>query len=309
MGLASSDSERSGTVDFIVGTKTYQTWYMVVGDLKGGRRPVVALHGGPGMSHHYMLPHVQLFTRASIPVVLYDQLGNGQSSHIHDVPQSFWCPELFMDELDNLLKKLELSDDFDLLGHSWGGQLAGSYAALRQPQGLKRLIIANSPASIPLFMAGANELLDRFPPSLGTMIRKYEAEGNMKPKEYQDGVMEWCKRHICTLDPWPEQLLKSFGAAKEDPTVHRSMMGGYSFKIIGNLKNWSIIDDLHKIKYPTLLISSPTDEIQEAAILPWFLRIPKVKWVELQNSSHLAEFEEPDRYFEVIINFLDTITA
>jgi len=301
-----TDVETTGTVDFVVGTKTYQTWYKIVGDLKGGRRPVVALHGGPGMSHHYMLPHTTLFTRGRIPVILYDQLGNGQSSHIHDVPQSFWCPDLFMDELENLLNCLGIADDFDLLGQSWGGQLAGNYAAARQPQGLKRLIIANSPASIELFMIGANELLDRFPPSLGSMIRKYEEEGNLESEEYKAGVMEWCKRHICTMDPWPKELQQSFAAAKEDPTVHRALMGGYSFKIIGSLKNWSIIDIVHKITYPTLLISAPTDEIQEPGIRPWFLGIPKVKWVELQNSSHLAQFEEPERYFDVILHFLNT---
>ena len=45
----------SGKVDFKVAEEIYQTWYKVVGPLKGGRRPVVALHGGPGMTHHYML--------------------------------------------------------------------------------------------------------------------------------------------------------------------------------------------------------------------------------------------------------------
>lgn len=58
-----------------------------------------------------------------IPVVLYDQLGNGESSHCEGVPPDFWTPELFMDELDNLLKTLEIYDDFDLLGQSWGGKL------------------------------------------------------------------------------------------------------------------------------------------------------------------------------------------
>ena len=57
----------------------------------------------------------------SIPVVFYDQIGNGASSHCPGVPPDFWTPELFMDELDNLLKSLGIYDDFDLLGQSWGG--------------------------------------------------------------------------------------------------------------------------------------------------------------------------------------------
>ena len=49
-------SENSGTVDFAVGTEIYQTWYKIYGELKiSQHRPVVILHGGPGMTHHYML--------------------------------------------------------------------------------------------------------------------------------------------------------------------------------------------------------------------------------------------------------------
>ena len=65
--------------------------------------------------------------------------------------------------------------------------------------------------------------------------------------------------------------------------------------------------------------------MQEVAVLPFFLQIPKIKWVEFQNSTHLAQFEEPERlvvffliltlvsgvlnesmtrYFQVILEFL-----
>lgn len=49
-------AEFTGKIDFKVGSTTYQTWYKVFGDLKSTQyRPIVMLHGGPGMSHHYML--------------------------------------------------------------------------------------------------------------------------------------------------------------------------------------------------------------------------------------------------------------
>ena len=60
---------------------------------------------------------------SSIPIIFYDQLGGGRSTHRPDAPKDFWTPELFMDELDNLLKHLHVQDDFDLLGHSWGGKI------------------------------------------------------------------------------------------------------------------------------------------------------------------------------------------
>ncbi len=48
--------ETSGTIKFIVAGEAYHTWYKTFGDFKRiGHRPLVALHGGPEVSHHYML--------------------------------------------------------------------------------------------------------------------------------------------------------------------------------------------------------------------------------------------------------------
>lgn len=37
---------------------------------------------------------------------------------------------------------------------------------------------------------------------------------------------------------------------------------------------------------------------------PFFDKIPKVKWVTLENSSHLPMWEERERYIKVVENFL-----
>ncbi|KAK0476153.1 Alpha/Beta hydrolase protein [Armillaria novae-zelandiae] len=273
-----------GAWDFKVDSKVYQTWYKVLGDLKCGKVPLVTLHGGPGFTHEY------------IPVVFYDQLGNGQSTHLNDAPKDFWTPELFMDELDNLLAKLGIADRFDLLGQSWGGMLAGRYAATRSPKGLRRLIILNAPASIELYQKGVNALLDKFPPEFVAMLKKHEREGTTSSKEYQDGTMIFMKKHVCTLDQWPADVVTSFKAYMGNPTVYNAMQGPSEFRVTGNLKTWSIIDILPKIAYPTLYISSPQDEVQEVAVMPWLMRVPKIERVELANSSHLGMYEEKDRY-------------
>ncbi|KAF8954061.1 Alpha/Beta hydrolase protein [Flammula alnicola] len=294
-----------GKIPFKVGSVTYETWYKLYGDLKTSKkRPIIVVHGGPGMTHHYMLPNKILYEKAGIPVIFYDQIGNGASSHCPGVPKDFWVPELFMDELDNLTKALGISDNFDLLGQSWGGTLAAEYAATRTPKGLKGLIIANSPASIELCTVGINTLLENFPEEFVRMIRKHEAEGTTNSQEYQDASMVFHKKHTCTTDPWPEELLQSFAEVAKDPTVYHTMLGPSEFATTGNLKNWDITGIIHKIACPTLLISAPLDEIQEVAVLPFFLKIPKVKWVEFQNSTHLPHFEEPEKYFKVILDFL-----
>ncbi|KAH9487467.1 L-amino acid amidase [Psilocybe cubensis] len=287
----------SGLADFVVDGKTYQTFYIIYGDLRnlGKRRPLVGLHGGPGFSHHYMI----------IPVVLYDQIGNGASSHIRDAPTEFWTLELFMNELENLLKHLGIQDNFDLLGHSWGGMLASAYASIRIPSGLHRLIIANSPASGPLMMQGFNDLLDLLPGNAAEIVRSNEAAGTLQDLDYQKTLEVFQKKHICALDPWPQGLVDSFEEYKKDQTVYLALWGTLEFQLTGNLKDWSIIPSLAQISVPTLLLSSPQDEIQPVAYMPFFEHIPKVKWVDIPGCSHVAMYEAPDRYFDALISFLN----
>ncbi|KAG9226894.1 hypothetical protein CCMSSC00406_0003433 [Pleurotus cornucopiae] len=293
-----------GRAPFRVGAETYQTWYKVVGDLGAGGRPIVCVHGGGGMTHHYMLPHKELNSRLGyVPVIFYDQLGNGESTHIPDAPKEFWKAELWVDELENLVKHLGISDDFDLLGHSWGGMLSGQFTATRAPAGLKNLIIADSPASVPLLQASTDTIL-RQNPEVAAIIQKHAEAGTFADPGYLAATQVLHKKHFCTIDPMPEDLMTSALSIMKDPTVFSAMVGPSTYNLVGNLVGWSIIDKLHNITCPVLLISSPHDAVQPFAIIPWFQNISKVKWVELYNSSHMPMFEEPERYFQVIVDFL-----
>lgn len=77
--------------------------------------------------------------------------------------------------------------------------------------------------------------------------------------------------------------------------LRHGRVGPSPFCYTGTAKDWSIIDVLHNISCPTLIISGVNDEVTEPTVLPWFTNIPKVKWVELQNSTHLPMYEEPDK--------------
>lgn len=215
-----------GLVEFSVPTagKPCQMWYKVVGDLKSGTRPLVCLHGGPGCSHHYLLSIADLTSSYGIPTIFYDQIGNASSTHLPEKngDASFWTVELFLDELDNLLSKLGVQDDYDLLGQSWGGMLGACHAA-RQPTGLKRLILADSPSDMRLFVEAANLLRTKLPEDVQDALKKHEADGTTDSKEYEAAVEVFYSRHLCRLDPMPEELVTSLEWIKKDPTVYLTM--------------------------------------------------------------------------------------
>ena len=64
------------------------------------------------------------------------------------------------------------------------------------------------------------------------------------------------------------------------------------------------MEQIHKINVSTLLINGRYDEVQDVAIQPYFERISKVKWITLENSSHMGHFEERERYMEILSSFL-----
>ena len=109
-----------------------ETAYEIYGDLESGKIPLIALHGGPGFPHGYLLPLTLLLTDYGIPVILYDQIGCGKSTRYPDRmgDGAFWTAELFMAELDNLKQALGIKN-FDLLGHSWGGMLVAQVSFSR----------------------------------------------------------------------------------------------------------------------------------------------------------------------------------
>ena len=213
------------TVDFVVGNEKFQTFYKIVGDLTASKsgRPLMVLHGGPGGIHTYMNSIADLWTQYNIPVIFYDQLGNGGSTHLKEKPADFWTPELFMDELTNLLEKLGIAGDFDLLGHSWGGMLGSQYAAMRKPKGLNKLIIASSPASMALFEETGKEYMKGVPSDVQMAFEKHESAGTTDSMEYKMAVGALYAKHVCRLQPMPKDVLDSFTEMDLDKTVNTAM--------------------------------------------------------------------------------------
>ncbi|OCH87905.1 proline-specific peptidase [Obba rivulosa] len=295
-----------GFVDFDVPTagKACKTWYKVFGDLNSGT-PLVGLHGGPGAIHDYLLSIADLAASHSIPVVLYDQLGNGHSTHLREKAgdTSFWTEQLFLDELDNLLTRLGIQDSYAVLGHSWGGMLGARHATL-QPKGLKALIVSDSPASMTLWLEAAGSLLAQLPQDVQDILQKHERDGTTDSQEYKDAMEVFNSRYVCRLDPLPEEVKRCYESLDIDPTVYLTMNGPSEFHVIGPLKDWTVVSDLHKITVPTLLLNGEFDEAKDSVVLPFFNLISRVKWYTFPNASHMPQWEAREKYVQVVGEFL-----
>lgn len=200
-----------------------ETWYRVVGDIESGITPLAVLHGGPGACHNYLLP----LTDLSVPLIFYDQIGNGKSTHLPDKKgdEAFWSVDLFKAELDNLLRHLGLDDrPIDVYGHSWGGMLAAEWAVSTSSSNLRRLIISSSLASMDAWRVGVTALRNKMPEAERAVLDKADETGDYESAEYEAAIEVFYKRHLCLAEPWPapevQAALEWFAA---DPTTYGTM--------------------------------------------------------------------------------------
>jgi L-proline amide hydrolase len=284
----------------------HETWYRVVGELDGDseRTPAVICHGGPGGSHDYCEPIAELhaFGRTC---VLYDQIGCGKSEHLPDAPADFWTPQLFKDELVELTRHLGIERRHAVIGQSWGGMLAMEYA-LDHPPGLRAIVVADSPASIPLWVEEANRLRADLPADVQETLVRHEEAGTTEDPDYETAVRVFYDRHVCRV-PWPDYVQRSFDQIAADPTVYHTMNGPSEFHVVGSLKTWDITDRLHEITTPTLLVSGRHDEATPLIVGQIHERIPGSQWALFEQSSHMPHVEEPEAFLDRVETFLRTI--
>ncbi len=283
----------------------HRTWYRVVGDLDrdGPHAPVVICHGGPGATHDYVAPIADL-ERFGHACVLYDQLGNGNSDHLPDADPSFWTTQLFKDELTALVEHLGIAGRYHVVGQSWGGMLAMDHA-LDRPPGLVSVVAADSPASAAAFADGARSLLDTLDPDVKETIERHEAAGTTDDPAYQTAILEFYRRYVCRLDPWPDALVRSFDAIESDPTVYGTLNGPSEFTVIGPLREWDITDRLHEIEVPVLLVSGEHDEVRPDVVRAIDERVHDSEWVVFEDASHTPHLEQPERFLRVVAAFLE----
>lgn len=292
------DQVTEGTVPFDDG----ETWYRITGSLdRIGPAPLVVLHGGPGGTHDYLLSLTDLVADGRA-VVHYDQLGNGKSTHFPDRGAEYWTVELFVRELHNLVDRLGIAGGHHVLGQSWGGFLAQEYA-LTQPSGLRSLVLADTAASFPDFVAEANRLRAELPADVEATLRRHEEAGTTDDPEYMQACLVFYGRHVCRVE-WPPEVAATFEWIERDPTVYHTMNGPSEFHVIGSIRDWSATDRLGEVHVPTLLVSGRHDEATPTLQKTLLEGIAGATWTVFEDSSHMPHVEERERYMEVVGEWL-----
>jgi L-proline amide hydrolase len=280
-----------GYADF----RGYRTWYRVAGDLDSGATPLLALHGGPGSTHHYFAPLERLANERA--VVVYDQLGCGSSDRPSDLE---WTLDLFRDEVAAVRAQLGL-DRIHLLGTSWGGMLALEHV-LSGAAGIQGLVLSSTLANIEEWAAEQKRLRDVLPPEVVAVLDRHERAGTYDDPEYERAEGVYLDRHFY-LGSRPRAELERMRAERA-PDVYRAMCGPNEWTMTGVLRDWDVSNRLHEIDNPTLVVRGRHDMCTDAIAATLVAGLPDVREVVLEHSSHTPVLEETERYLAVVGAFL-----
>jgi L-proline amide hydrolase len=237
------------------------------------------------------------------PAIVYDQIGCGQSTHLHDKEQSFWTINLFVEELALLVKEIGIEDNFALLGHSWGGLLAAE-VAITQPRGLKALILSSALADTDIWEAEARRLALEMPEEFSEPLIRHEDAGTIDSPEYAVAITEFYRRHLCRI-PAPPEILAAVEESQKDPTVYSAMWGHSELSCTGNLKHHVVTDRLHAISVPTMIFSGRFDESTPASNESYLKGIAGSTWEIFEESAHMTYVEEAAKYQRFLNAFLE----
>jgi proline-specific peptidase len=282
-----------------------------------GRRrklPILALHGGPGWPHGYMLPLKQQACRGR-EIIFYDQAGCGESvlssASIDDYPWLLEMSYYSEAELPALLSHLGLTE-YHLLGSSWGTTLALLFALNTSPEGLVSMVLSGPFADAKLYMDtqwdDEDGTLGSLPPFVQNRIRDLESKRAYNSSEYEaiDGILT--SFFTCRTAPQPDCLVESAKGLNRE--IYIGMQGPSEFSISGALGGeFNLIPRLRELgdDLPVLLTHGKFDTMRPALVDAIYKAIPVSEKVLFRRSGHVSMIDEPGPMNDAVADFFDRV--
>jgi len=281
-------------------------YYMSVGQ----GTPLMIIHGGPGASHDYFLPHLLPLMRTN-RLVFIDERGSGKSS-ILEHPEQYNVVNM-VEDIETVRQALNLGK-INLLGHSAGGPLVEAYT-FKYQQHVSHLILGSTFASTKQLNAALAKMKSEMPVKDRERVEALEAAGlfgkgelweqGRYPEEY--AKLAWGVGYFPYLyqnrpDPNYDAVAGNTTTAWD---VYREMWGSHGeFVVDGNLTEVEYLDKLSQIKVPTLIIVGDHDESDPQMSREMHSKIAGSKLVILPKSGHMTFVDQPTMFLKAVSDFV-----
>jgi proline iminopeptidase len=280
----------------------------------GTGEPLVILHGGPGASHDYLLPHLIPLAKTN-RLVFIDERGSGKSTKLDD-PKGYTV-ENMADDVEAVRQALNLGK-ISLLGHSYGGVLAQAYA-LKYQDNLTHLILASTfhstrqlnevfrrmVAAMPAELRGRIETLEK----AGLYGHGKDFEKNRYPAPYMTAA--WGEGYFPYLyRRHPDANFDPAASGVMSWDLYREMWGvNGEFVVDGNLKSVEYAERLGSLTVPTLITAGDHDECDPTMAADMQRCIRGSRLVVIPDSGHMTFVDQPAVFLKTVEQFLGSRPA
>lgn len=266
-------------------------YYKIIGEGK----PIIFIHGGPGLDHSYFLPQMENLS-SDFKLIFYDQRASGRSQI--DVDTASLTPENFVEDLEGLRKALGL-EKINLFAHSWGGLIAIRYAA-KYPQNLESFILSNSVPASKEFDSVVWLRQKQFVTSEDRMEKKQIVESSefkSKNVEAYEKFFRISFRSCFYNRSYADSLTLKF-----NPNYAQciGMLKYYSL----NFLSYNLNSELNKITVPALIIRGEYDATPFESDKEIKDSIKGSQLVEIKQCGHFPFIEKKEEFFKTITDFI-----
>ncbi len=264
-------------------------WY----DTWGSGPPLMLLHGGPGLDHTEFRPWVDSLSDY-FTLIFVDERGTGRSERV--APETATTANM-VEDIEQLRQHLGY-DRLALLGFSFGGFLALSYAAKYQAHLSHLLLVDTAPSNA--FISESEEMVRAFAsPEIKAAL---DNEGSIASDADFRRVME-IEGPVYYKDWTPREQAMS-------ARMNRDMIFGFEVSTWwGNneMSQYDMRPFLPKINVPTLVVVGRHDRITPVSQAEAMAQaIPGARLEIFEDSGHMTISEEQGRFNDLVREFLST---
>ena len=260
----------------------------------GKGEPLLFVHGGPGLSHDYFLPHV-LPLSDQFKLIFYDQRATGRSDI--NVDTSKMSIDQFVDDIEGLRKHFGIKK-LNLVGHSWGGFLIALYG-IKYPKKLSSLVFWDSS---PLSSHLRNVMIE----NQKSLLTKEDVAENikiMRTDEFKRGDPQQIKKLYKVIfkpSVFVQRLVYKLDFYFNQSYTTTQYLLGFLYH---SMVKYDYYPKLKKINAPALVFQGANDPMPIESAEEIHKNLKNSKLIILKECGHFPFLEKPQEVFQNMREF------
>jgi proline iminopeptidase len=272
----------------------------------GNAVPVLMIHGGPG-GNSCGFASTMSGLAGTRPVVMYDQLGTGNSDRMTDLARDATL-ERFVAEVMEIRTRLGLAE-VHLVGHSWGATVALEYLLTAKPSGVKSVSFVGPLLSTPIWIEDAKALVESLPAESRDAINAAIGAGKFDTPAFESANKVFNQHFNARTVISKERSEKEFGPCRSSPVrfnkgLYEHMWGPSEFVSTGTLRTYDRLDRLKELKLPTMFLVGEYDEARPATMRKFQAQVPGSVVKVIPNAAHSVNIDATREFNDALAGFM-----